>query len=220
MTATDEPCDVPHLPYFWTHDDVLHIELLKLPKSISVRLPDQRDREVGSARVWQYTLGTGTCHIVKASRKYVLSDGTELFEDGCSVCNCYIGEDDNYCSNCGAKVVDTEACQADTDRLDSGHVHNLSAYEAGYRDGSMHYELDHCPACKNIADLQEALTENTKLHKENDTLCRRIDELCMEVEKLRELAKDLYAMAYWEAPSAFEETFGDRMSELGIEDGS
>ena len=46
-----------------------------------------------------------TCHIVKASRKYVLSDGTELFEDGCSNCNGYIGEDDNYCPNCGAKVI-------------------------------------------------------------------------------------------------------------------
>lgn len=37
------------------------------------------------------------------------------------------------------------------------------AYEAGYRDGSVHYELEHCPACKNVADLQEALDENTEL---------------------------------------------------------
>ena len=37
------------------------------------------------------------------------------------------------------------------------------AYEAGYRDGSIHYELEHCPACKNVADLQEALEENVKL---------------------------------------------------------
>lgn len=46
-----------------------------------------------------------TCHIVKNSRKYVLSDGRELFDDGCSICNGYIGDGDNYCSNCGAKVV-------------------------------------------------------------------------------------------------------------------
>lgn len=59
------------------------------------------------------------------------------------------------------------------------------AYEAGYRDGSVHYELEHCPACKNVADLQEALEENSKLRKERDTLTRRIDELCMENEKLR-----------------------------------
>lgn len=90
---------------FWTHDGTLHIELPRLPESISVRLAKRRDREVSSARTWQYTLSSGTCHVVKASRKYVLSDGTELFEDGCSVCNGYIGEGDNYCPNCGAKVV-------------------------------------------------------------------------------------------------------------------
>lgn len=39
------------------------------------------------------------------------------------------------------------------------------AYEAGYRDGSINYELDHCPACKNVADLQEALGENAKLRE-------------------------------------------------------
>lgn len=39
------------------------------------------------------------------------------------------------------------------------------AYEAGYRDGSVHYELEHCPACKNVADLQEALSENAKLRE-------------------------------------------------------
>ena len=40
------------------------------------------------------------------------------------------------------------------------------AYEAGYRDGSIHYELEHCPACKNVADLQEALAENVKLRED------------------------------------------------------
>lgn len=39
------------------------------------------------------------------------------------------------------------------------------AYEAGYRDGSIHYELEHCPACKNVADLQESLAENAKLRE-------------------------------------------------------
>lgn len=37
------------------------------------------------------------------------------------------------------------------------------AYEAGYRDGSINYELEHCPACKNVTDLQEALADNAKL---------------------------------------------------------
>lgn len=47
-----------------------------------------------------------TCRIVEGSRKYVLSDGTELFEDGCSECNGYLEEGDNYCPSCGAKVVE------------------------------------------------------------------------------------------------------------------
>ena len=63
------------LPHFWTHDGVLHIELPKLPESISVRLPDQRDREVGSARVWQYTRGSGTCQKV-----YLVETSDDLIE--------------------------------------------------------------------------------------------------------------------------------------------
>ena len=70
------------------------------------------------------------------------------------------------------------------------------AYRAGYRDGSINYELEHCPACKNIADLQEALKENAKL---------------------RELVRDLYEQllnAY--DPKELDE-FNDRMRELGVE---
>jgi hypothetical protein len=53
--------------------------------------------------------------------------------------------------------------QAEKDKLrDKGHAY---AYEAGYSDGSTHYELEHCPACKNVADLQEALDENAKLRE-------------------------------------------------------
>ena len=55
-------------------------------------------------KAWN-TRATRTCHIVRNSRKYVLSDGTELFDDGCSECNEYVGDGDNYCSGCGAKVV-------------------------------------------------------------------------------------------------------------------
>ena len=39
----------------------------------------------------------------------------------------------------------------------------MASYEVGYKNGSVHYELEHCPACKNIADLQEALEENARL---------------------------------------------------------
>lgn len=42
---------------------------------------------------------------------------------------------------------------------------SMAAYEVGYKNGSVHYELEHCPACKNVADLQEALDENTKLRE-------------------------------------------------------
>lgn len=72
---------------------------------------------------------------------------------------------------------------------------DVYAYEAGYHNGATNYELDHCPSCKNIADLQDALDENAKL---------------------RELVRDLYEMAYPEFPSAFEAAFADRMRELGV----
>lgn len=95
--------DVPSLPYFWTHDDTLHIELPKLPESISVRLPDQRDREVGSARVWQYTLDSETCRYEIA----FFGDGKAWF--ACSECGGMASADydpPKYCPHCGRKVVD------------------------------------------------------------------------------------------------------------------
>lgn len=63
------------------------------------------------------------------------------------------------------------------------------AYEAGYRDGSIHYELEHCPACKNVADLQEALAENAKLREQSERLFDKTLELATENSKLRELCK-------------------------------
>jgi hypothetical protein len=95
--------DVPRLPYFWTHDGTLHIELPRLPESISVRLPDQRDREVGSARTWQYTQGSGTCHYEIA----FFGDGKAWF--ACSECGGMASADydpPKYCPHCGRKVVD------------------------------------------------------------------------------------------------------------------
>lgn len=41
----------------------------------------------------------------------------------------------------------------------------MASYEVGYKNGSIHYELEHCPACKNVADLQEVLDENAKLRE-------------------------------------------------------
>ena len=98
--------DVPCLPYFWTHDGTLHIELPRLPESISVRLPDQRDREVRSARVWQYTQGSGTCHMEYCDEW----SGDELYPTEAYVCSAcgYITVDGkpNHCPNCGRKAVD------------------------------------------------------------------------------------------------------------------
>lgn len=95
--------DELHLPHWWTHDGTLHVELPKLPESISVRLPDQRDREVSSARVWQYTLGAGTCHYEIA----FFGDGKAWF--ACSECGGMASADydpPKYCPHCGRKVVD------------------------------------------------------------------------------------------------------------------
>lgn len=92
---------------FWTHDGTLHVELPKLPESISVRLPDKRDREVRSARVWQYTLGdadaTGERQGVAGTCKDVAIEG-EWFE--CSECGTVKQLiHPNYCPNCGRRCV-------------------------------------------------------------------------------------------------------------------
>lgn len=89
------------LPHFWTHDGTLHVELPKLPGSISVRLPDQRDREVRSARTWQYTRDSGTCHIT--------DNGPWGYPYVCSACGASFdpdvnGGELNYCPNCGRRI--------------------------------------------------------------------------------------------------------------------
>ena len=63
------------------------------------------DTEQDAIEAWN-TRVERTCRVTRASRKYVLSDGTELFDDGCSECNGYLQADDNYCPNCGARVTE------------------------------------------------------------------------------------------------------------------
>ena len=58
-----------------------------------------------------------------------------------------------------------DAADTITELRDESDCVGMAAYEAGYKNGSIHYELEHCPACKNVADLQEALTENAKLRE-------------------------------------------------------
>lgn len=61
------------------------------------------DTEAEAIEAWN-TRSERTCHIVEGSRKIVLSDETELFENGCSECNGYLDDFDSYCANCGARV--------------------------------------------------------------------------------------------------------------------
>ena len=107
------------------------------------------------------------------------------------------------------------------------------AYEAGYRDGSVNYELEHCPACKNVADLQEALDENAELRKDIrdlDVCCQilsnRADgyfswavQIDVENDKLRKLCADLYAemITYSDAPNYNASVWIPKLRKLGIE---
>lgn len=100
------------------------------------------------------------------------------------------------------------------------------AYEAGYRDGSINYELEHCPACKNVADLQEALAENEKLREEFNKMdvwhSKELTAAMDENAKLRKLFSDFWA---WANPpfalksGTFEQfmEIADRARELGME---
>lgn len=78
--------------------DTLYLPTLEREvKHITVRKPEVNG--------FEYFVPERTCYIVKEAHKIVLSDGMELFENGCSECNSYLDDDDNYCPNCGAKVV-------------------------------------------------------------------------------------------------------------------
>lgn len=73
---------------------------------------------------------------------------------------------------------------------------DVYTYEAGYHDGATNYELDHCPSCKNIADLQDALDENAKL---------------------RELVRDMWLQLLNAYDRKEVDEFADRMRELSME---
>ena len=75
------------------------------------------------------------------------------------------------------------------------------AYEAGYHDGATHYELDHCPSCKNLADLQDALDENAKLRDERDRMYKANVEKNGEILRLLEENAELreLCVGFWQA---------------------
>ena len=88
-------------------------------------------------------------------------------------------------------------------------------YEAGYRDGSIHYELEHCPACKNVADLQKALADNDKLWDLNEHMRLKdmsiIGGLEEENAKLRRLLHLIFNEDY-------NDEFVELMCDLRIEE--
>lgn len=68
---------------------------------------DTRDRTSKEAAIeaWN-TRYERTCRIVQHGHLFTMSDGTELYESACSECGAYLGDEDNYCSISGAKVVE------------------------------------------------------------------------------------------------------------------
>ncbi len=89
------------------------------------------------------------------------------------------------------------------------------AYEAGYRDGSINYELEHCPACKNVADLQEALDENAKLRELVRDMMRFFEDgdYCTACEKVAECD----AREEYDDSCLMRGVFHARMRELGVD---
>lgn len=83
------------------------------------------------------------------------------------------------------------------------------AYETGYRDGSVNYELEHCPACKNVANLQEALAENAELRKLASRLYANL--------RNRETILELMMMPPTEAVKDEMRAIVNKCRELGIE---
>lgn len=61
--------------------------------------------EVQAENIWNARTER-TCRIVPHGHLFTMSDGTELYESACSECGAYLGDEDNYCSICGAKVVE------------------------------------------------------------------------------------------------------------------
>ena len=90
----------------------------------------------------------------------------------------------------------------------------MAAYEIGYRNGSVHYELEHCPACKNIADLQEALEENAKLRKLATLNWEWAHACCGDGCRL----KTEYCGYAIDRECNYEREIHDLMVELGVDD--
>lgn len=57
---------------------------------------------------WNNVMRGEVCKPISAYSKVILKDGTEVrdYHLVCPICNTHIEDNDNFCSNCGAKVVE------------------------------------------------------------------------------------------------------------------
>ena len=90
------------LLHFWTGDGTLHVEPSKLPERIDVTLPDERGREVRSARVRRF-VPERTCHVGMDGDWYAYAPPTWHLSCGHRAEG---AERPKFCPSCGAKVVD------------------------------------------------------------------------------------------------------------------
>ena len=89
-------------------DGILHIRCAELPERIEVTLPDERGRDVYSARVYTFER-RGEC-MMKESNWPVSGGYDDGYFEFCSACGFGIymrrtWSPTNFCPNCGAKVV-------------------------------------------------------------------------------------------------------------------
>ena len=80
---------------------VLSVESRHVPSEIHLHVPNERDREPCSARVWKYAP-------IRTAVREVRSYGNGVGTCTCSICKFEVGPFDSFCKACGSKFVDTD----------------------------------------------------------------------------------------------------------------
>lgn len=75
-------------------------------------------------------------------------------------------------------------------------VRRLQGENAQLWERLTHMELHECPACANVADLQEALDENAKLRRDIANTTLMLAGAWERCRMLRELVDDAYTLAF------------------------